>query len=73
MKPDMDTKTNQSPAGAHKVVWSVPANTYTLAAVCEYCGAVFFHSDAGAVGRAKMAKNVGTCCPNNPHEGAIEP
>lgn len=68
----MSDKTNQIPRGAHKVVWSVPVNTYTLAAVCEYCGAVFFHSNAGDNRRAKMAENVGTICPNNPHERVIE-
>lgn len=27
----------------HKFVWSKPCNTYTLVAICEYCGLVAFN------------------------------
>ena len=36
---------SDSKKGQHKFVWSTPIDAYTLAAVCEYCGLISFHSN----------------------------
>lgn len=59
----MDKKTEIVPKGAHKFVWSVPCNSYTLAAVCEYCGVVSFYSN-----RSEKFYDVPKVCKNNPVE-----
>jgi len=56
-------KLNKRPVGSHKFVWSVPCNSYTLAAVCEYCGTVAFYSN-----RSTEIRDIPETCKNNPVE-----
>lgn len=51
------------PNGAHKFVWSIPCNSYTLSAVCEYCGVVAFYSN-----RSNDVYDIPETCKNNPGE-----
>lgn len=44
--------------GKHKFVWSVPCDSYTLAAVCEYCGLVSFHTNASPEKREQMQQQI---------------
>lgn len=48
----------------HKFVWSHPCNTYTLAAICEYCGLIAFHSNSEP--KEKNKKECKQACPNSP-------
>lgn len=50
----------------HKFVWSNPCNSYTLAAICEYCGLVAFYSNQIDTERKRLelAKQP---CPLNPN------
>lgn len=48
---------------SHKFVWSVPCNSYTLAAVCEYCGLVVFDSNNSSVRKEHIPSN--EPCPGN--------
>ena len=53
---------NITPPGAHKFVWSIPCNSYTLAAVCEYCGIVAHDSNH------RKDRDIPDTCKNNPIE-----
>jgi Lar family restriction alleviation protein len=50
-----------SPPNCHKVVWSRPCNSFTLAAICEYCGTIFHHSNRNT----DYQCNAGKPCPAN--------